>query len=189
MSEAWSLVYEGFRPEQEGLRETLCTLGNGRFCTRGAAPDALAGEVHYPGTYLAGGYFLVHRLDELDSGDIVLVGGESVSCGAMLRRLRQEDTVAADCFAATAIAYRASIGATTLGDRSPRQFAAPIDEAPAYQTTVGPRRQMPSDRPATAAFTVESGIDTISVGPDSFLGVDQYIAAGEARVRTDRDGH
>jgi alpha,alpha-trehalase len=52
----WSLVYEGFVAEQEGLRETLCALGNGYFVTRGAAPDALADGVHYPGTYLAGGY-------------------------------------------------------------------------------------------------------------------------------------
>ena len=54
--DAWTLVYEGFEPAQEKLREALCTLGNGRFATRGVAPEAVAGEVHYPGTYLAGGY-------------------------------------------------------------------------------------------------------------------------------------
>ncbi|MCH8267934.1 MAG: glycoside hydrolase family 65 protein [Acidobacteria bacterium] len=53
---AWSLVYEKFDPDSEGLREALCTLGNGYFATRGAAPEAEAGAVHYPGTYLAGGY-------------------------------------------------------------------------------------------------------------------------------------
>jgi alpha,alpha-trehalase len=52
----WSLTYEGFVPEQEGLREALCTLGNGVFATRGAAPEAVADEVHYPGTYSAGVY-------------------------------------------------------------------------------------------------------------------------------------
>jgi alpha,alpha-trehalase len=52
----WSLVYEGYDPQREGLRETLCTLGNGYFATRGAAPNALADQIHYPGTYLAGGY-------------------------------------------------------------------------------------------------------------------------------------
>ena len=52
----WSLVYEDYRPEQEGLREALCTLGNGYFATRGATPDASADGFHYPGTYLAGGY-------------------------------------------------------------------------------------------------------------------------------------
>jgi len=53
---SWSLTYEGFDPQQERLREALCTLGNGRFATRGAAPESSANEVHYPGTYLAGGY-------------------------------------------------------------------------------------------------------------------------------------
>jgi alpha,alpha-trehalase len=52
----WHLVYEGYDPAQEGLREALCTLGNGYFATRGATPDSAADEVHYPGTYLAGGY-------------------------------------------------------------------------------------------------------------------------------------
>jgi len=52
----WKLVYEGFDPEQEPLREALCTLGNGYFATRGAAEEATADDIHYPGTYLAGGY-------------------------------------------------------------------------------------------------------------------------------------
>jgi alpha,alpha-trehalase len=52
----WSLVFEGFDPEKERLREALCTLGNGYFATRGAAPESEADPIHYPGTYLAGGY-------------------------------------------------------------------------------------------------------------------------------------
>jgi alpha,alpha-trehalase len=52
----WSLVYEGFNPDHERLREALCTLGNGYFASRGAAPEADADAIHYPGTYLAGGY-------------------------------------------------------------------------------------------------------------------------------------
>jgi alpha,alpha-trehalase len=52
----WTLVYEGFDPEKEGLREALCTLGNGYFATRGAGLEAEADDIHYPGTYLAGGY-------------------------------------------------------------------------------------------------------------------------------------
>src|SRR5688572_18238508 len=53
---AWSLVYEGFDPAQEGIREALCALGNGYFATRGAVPWAVMDDVHYPGTYLACGY-------------------------------------------------------------------------------------------------------------------------------------
>jgi alpha,alpha-trehalase len=53
---SWTLAYEGYDPGQEKLREALCALGNGYFVTRAAAPDSVAGDVHYPGCYLAGGY-------------------------------------------------------------------------------------------------------------------------------------
>jgi beta-phosphoglucomutase family hydrolase len=39
-SAAWSLVYETCDPAREGIREALCTLGNGYFATRGALPWA-----------------------------------------------------------------------------------------------------------------------------------------------------
>jgi alpha,alpha-trehalase len=55
MSE-WTLSYEGFDPADEKLREALCTVGNGFFATRGAAPEMHASDVHYPGTYVAGLY-------------------------------------------------------------------------------------------------------------------------------------
>lgn len=54
--DSWLLVYEGFDPQHEPLREALCTLGNGYLATRGAGEEAQADDIHYPGTYLAGGY-------------------------------------------------------------------------------------------------------------------------------------
>jgi len=54
--EAWDYVFDGYDPQSEKLREALCTLGNGYFATRGAAPESKAGQVHYPGTYAAGIY-------------------------------------------------------------------------------------------------------------------------------------
>jgi trehalose-phosphatase len=54
--EAWDYVFDGYDPQSEKLREALCTLGNGYFATRGAAPESKAGHVHYPGTYGAGVY-------------------------------------------------------------------------------------------------------------------------------------
>lgn len=54
--EAWDYVFDGYDPQAEKLREALCTLGNGYFATRGAAPESKAGQVHYPGTYAAGVY-------------------------------------------------------------------------------------------------------------------------------------
>src|ERR1700756_5054378 len=52
----FALVYEGFDPSQEGLREALTSTGNGYFCLRGAAEWEDPGEVHYPGTYAHGVY-------------------------------------------------------------------------------------------------------------------------------------
>jgi trehalose/maltose hydrolase-like predicted phosphorylase len=52
----WLFVYDGLNPEEEGRREALCVLGNGAFVTRGAAEESQADDVHYPGTYVAGGY-------------------------------------------------------------------------------------------------------------------------------------
>jgi alpha,alpha-trehalase len=64
----WELVYKGFEPKKEGLREALCTLGNGYFATRGASPQCRADGIHYPGTYLAGGY---NRLETVIAGRTV----------------------------------------------------------------------------------------------------------------------
>ena len=69
----WLLRYQGLDPALEPLREALCTLGNGRFATRAAAPESLARNGHYPGTYAAG---VFNRLaDELDG---VHVENESI---------------------------------------------------------------------------------------------------------------
>ncbi|MFB9834269.1 glycoside hydrolase family 65 protein, partial [Actinoallomurus acaciae] len=65
----WYVVYQEFEPAGERLREALCTLGNGYFATRGAAPEASAGTVHYPGTYIAGCY---DRLSSRVSGHTVV---------------------------------------------------------------------------------------------------------------------
>src|SRR5258705_7748948 len=64
----WTLTYDGSDADSEGLREALCTLGNGRFATRGAAPESNADGVHYPGTYAAGCY---NRLVDTVAGEQV----------------------------------------------------------------------------------------------------------------------
>ena len=56
LSEAWDFTFEGYDQQSEKLRESLCTVGNGYFATRGAAPESKADQVHYPGTYAAGVY-------------------------------------------------------------------------------------------------------------------------------------
>ena len=71
--EAWHFTYDGYDPATEKLREALCTVGNGYFATRGAAPESKAGQVHYPGTYAAGVY---NRLFDDVSG--VTIDNESL---------------------------------------------------------------------------------------------------------------
>jgi trehalose/maltose hydrolase-like predicted phosphorylase len=53
-SPEWVLVFQGADPAVEGTRETLLTLGNGYVATRGASPEVVADDTHYPGTYVAG---------------------------------------------------------------------------------------------------------------------------------------
>ncbi len=68
MTDAWTLEFDGWDPADEGRREALCTLGNGRFATRGAAPESGADDVHHPGTYAAGCY---NRLSDEIGGRVV----------------------------------------------------------------------------------------------------------------------
>src|ERR1700693_589449 len=67
-AKAWDFTFEGYDPKNEKLRESLCTVGNGYFATRGAAPESKADQVHYPGTYVAGVY---NRLVDDVSGTAV----------------------------------------------------------------------------------------------------------------------
>ena len=55
-SATWSLGFYGFDPAEEGIREALCSLGNGYVTMRGAAVGSISGGIHYPGTYFAGIY-------------------------------------------------------------------------------------------------------------------------------------
>ncbi|MFE7580226.1 glycoside hydrolase family 65 protein [Streptomyces gardneri] len=68
MTTGWTWTYDRYEPEREPLVEALCTLGNGRFATRGSAPECTAGTTHYPGTYLAGCY---DRLASVVAGERV----------------------------------------------------------------------------------------------------------------------
>jgi len=54
--DSWNIDYHRFVPEEEKLRETLTTVGNGYFATRGCFVGEKASGVHYPGTYIAGVY-------------------------------------------------------------------------------------------------------------------------------------
>ncbi|STY29638.1 Uncharacterized glycosyl hydrolase Rv2006/MT2062 [Legionella wadsworthii] len=51
----WIISHRSFDANLVRLRETISTLGNGYFATRGAHEDSVS-DIHYPGTYLAGVY-------------------------------------------------------------------------------------------------------------------------------------
>ncbi len=86
----WKIIYRGFNPQEESLREAICTLGNGYVGTRGAAPEVTASNIHYPGTYIAGVY---NRLKTHIAGKTV-VNEDLVNCPNWLFltfRIRGED--------------------------------------------------------------------------------------------------
>jgi trehalose/maltose hydrolase-like predicted phosphorylase len=56
LSPAWVLSFQDGERSEVGMREALLALGNGYVGTRGAAPEVVADDVNYPGTYVAGFY-------------------------------------------------------------------------------------------------------------------------------------
>ena len=54
--DSWSITYNDYDAGKEKARETMLTIGNGYFGTRGAMEESTSGGVNYPGTYLAGLY-------------------------------------------------------------------------------------------------------------------------------------
>jgi len=52
----WSICYNHYSPKKESVRESLCTVGNGYFGTRGSMEESKANGINYPGTYIAGVY-------------------------------------------------------------------------------------------------------------------------------------
>lgn len=67
-------------------------------------------------------------------------------------------------------------------DAVKRMILELIEKAHGKNTKVGICGQAPSDYPDFAEFLVKAGIDTISLNPDSVLGVIQHIAEVERKV-------
>ncbi len=55
-NDGWEISYHSYEPQKERTRETLLTVGNGYFGTRGCFDGMDANTVNYPGTYVAGLY-------------------------------------------------------------------------------------------------------------------------------------
>ena len=67
-----------------------------------------------------------------------------------------------------------------------RMMAAVIKEAHKAKRKVGICGQAPSDYPDVAAFLVRAGIDSISLNPDSVIGVKKRVAETEQEMREAR---
>ncbi|MEA3351823.1 MAG: beta-phosphoglucomutase family hydrolase [Chloroflexota bacterium] len=76
VEEQWSISYYDYHIGREPKRETLLTVGNGYFGTRGALEETSANEINYPGTYIAG---LYNRL-ESEVGGRIVVNEDLVNC-------------------------------------------------------------------------------------------------------------
>ncbi|MGK7397427.1 MAG: glycoside hydrolase family 65 protein [Candidatus Cyclobacteriaceae bacterium M3_2C_046] len=66
--DSWCIQYKEYNPEEEPRREALNVLGNGYFATRGAFEENNDDGIHYPGTYLAGGY---NRMESEVAGEVI----------------------------------------------------------------------------------------------------------------------
>lgn len=52
----WEIRFHNYVPDQERIRETLLTLGNGFFATRGTLEEIAENTDSYPGVYISGAY-------------------------------------------------------------------------------------------------------------------------------------
>jgi len=68
-------------------------------------------------------------------------------------------------------------------DAIKRMIHSLIETAHKFHTKVGICGQAPSDYPEFAAFLVEEGIDSISLNPDSVIGIIKTVAEVEARKK------
>lgn len=145
-NDPWTLTFGGYLPEDERLREALCTLGNGYLAVRGAAPECCESRFHYPATYVAGVY---NRLTDQVSG--VTIDNESlVNLPNWLPvTFRIDDGPWFDIDAADVRSYVATVdlrrGTLT------REFVV-CDEA-GRMTRVRQRRLVAMHRPHVAAMT------------------------------------
>jgi trehalose/maltose hydrolase-like predicted phosphorylase len=186
----WLLAYHGFDAVEEPVREVLCALGNGRFTTRGAAPESQADGVHYPGTYAAG---VFNRLG-VDLAGRHAVHESMVNLPAWHSlRFRHEDgdwfTVRSD----TVTDHTVTDYVQELDMRRgvlTRRFV--VEDATGRRTEVAQRRIVSMADPFAAAqdttFVAEnwSGRLVVRVGLDGCVGnrgVPRYIGLGETHLR------
>jgi trehalose/maltose hydrolase-like predicted phosphorylase len=162
------LAYDGFDPETEGLREALTSTGNGYLCTRGAAEWDDADGVHYPGTYMHGGY----------NRETTMMGGQPVlnedlvnlpNWLVLVLRIEGEDAMRLDAV-------------ELLGYRHEYDFRnAMVKRHLRFRDRAGRETTLTSRRFVSMADPHHAGIEWTLV-PENWSGHVEVISALDARV-------
>jgi beta-phosphoglucomutase family hydrolase len=178
----WTLVYDGFDSARERVRESLCALGNGYFTTRGALPWARADGMHYPGTYLAGGYNRLRSVVagcEVENEDLVNLPNWL----SLTLRLGAQDWL--DLRRVRILAYRQELNLQCgMLERD-----MTLEDAEGRRTTVHERRFVSMDNMHVSALeitlTSENWSGSVTVGS----GIDGRVVNSGARLYAKFNNH
>ena len=163
----WTFAYNAFDPDEEGLREALTSTGNGYFCARGAAEWADADDVHYPGTYMHGGY---NRETTIVSGRPVLNEDLVNMPNWLVLRLRIEDELV-DLADAEFLSYRHELDVRN----------ATVVRAVRFRDRAGRETTLLSRRFVSMADMHQAAIEW-TVLPENWSGGVSVISALDGRV-------
>ena len=164
----WTLAYEHFDPDEEGLREALTSTGNGYFCTRGAFAWSEVGGVSYPGTYTHGGY---NRETTIMAGVPVLNEDLVNLPNWLLLELRIEGEEAVGLNNIELLSYRHELDVrNAVSKRSLR-----IRDRAGRETTIQTRRFV------SMASMHQAAIEVVAI-PENWSGRVEVITALDGRV-------
>jgi beta-phosphoglucomutase family hydrolase len=76
IEDSWCLKYTDFKLDNEKSRESLLTVGNGYFASRGCFTEEKASNFHYPATYMSG----VFNKKESTIKDKIVLNEDLVNC-------------------------------------------------------------------------------------------------------------
>lgn len=183
MSDGWRWVYDGYDPDAERLREALCALGNGAFVTRGAGEESSDDAIHYPGTYIAGGY---NRLETEIAGRRIVNEDLVNFPNWLVLSLRPEDGDWLDLGAVAVLSYRQELD--LKGGVLHRAFT--IRDGDGRETRISTRRFVHMACPHLAGISMEIVPVNWAGTLDVRSGIDGSVRNnGVARYRDLRGDH
>ena len=170
--DGFTLVYEGFDPEEEGLREALTSTGNGYFCTRGTAEwEDTDPPAHYAGTYAHGAF----------NRETTILGGRPVLNEDLVNlpnwlvlklRIEGEEAITLDNVEVLAYRHTYDIRTATVG----REFR--------FRDRAGRETTLRSRRFVSMAHSHQAGIEWV-LTPENWSGRVDVVSAIDGRVDND----